>query len=1160
MFKKFVALMLSAIMMITMMCQGFVVFAEEEKTPTLSMVVGNVDSYSKTNLGFYSKNTIRKYANDTSARAGENISVSFLIFDAKMINEVILRGNFDKSVIMPIKYEEEGQAWDVYDQTKSNEAIVQGGMLNDKGSYVQVGEDGKKSYFYLEATSEEFVDVSSTPLTFGEDYALNGGLMFTITFKALQSFDNISDVISMQLAEIVTESEAEPLEIKHNDAWCLHQLNEDEKQECGDYLICSFCGDIVAEPEKHVVEDGICVVCGAICNHRWGEFSTGVDGIETRYCENCDSVETRDCQFEVTTIEPTCQSQGYDLHTCKNCGANFRDEYTDIIDHIAGKETVEIIVDSTCKVEGTGDAVVKCTMCDYEFSRKTQSLPKKEHKPVLVSVVAPKCEKSGYTVYRCAECGSMYSTDPVKATGHNWVVDEAVEPTCTEDGKTQGEHCEYCGEVTVPQETIPALKHLAGETKTENKVEPTCIQDGGYDLVVRCENCTEIMSSEHITVEKIEHNYVADVTEPTCKDDGYTTYTCDMCQDSYVNDYKEKTGHKEVIKEHNIASCDSTGEIIYECETCGNLRKVIVPPTGEHNYEFFEVIEPTCTEDGYTLEKCSTCGETKKLNFVSPAGHKKSEEQKINEIVATCTSEGGYDIARVCTVCGEVFNPLHYVVGVLPHSYEAVVTPASCIAQGYTTYTCKNCGNSYIGNYVGAKGHTNGEPTVENLIDATCTQKGSYENVICCKDCGIELSRTTCVIEVKDHEYKANVIAATCTAQGYTIFNCQGCGHTYIGDIVPVAEHTNVVLEEKLSNCTEDGYKKFKCSVCGFAKTEIIESPGHIEVVDEGKPATCTETGISNGKHCSVCGKVLATQDVTPALGHKEQEISNAAATCTEEGYKVYKCNVCGEERKVVTKPALGHIEALKFGKDATCTETGLTDGKYCVTCNKVLQEQEVVSPTGHTSGKPVVENSKDATCTEEGSYESVVKCTVCKAEVSREKKAVEKVEHQYIKNTVAATCVDLGKDTYTCKVCGYSYDEYGELGDHNYTAKKVKPTYYADGYTLYTCDTCGVSTKGAKTKKLALAKTKITKLTGKSKAFAVSYKKVSGATGYQIEYSRKKNFTYSKTTKTTSVSKTIKGLKGGNTYYVRVRAYHSEKGKKTVYSPWVSKTVKVKK
>ena len=82
------------------------------------------------------------------------------------------------------------------------------------------------------------------------------------------------------------------------------------------------------------------------------------------------------------------------------------------------------------------------------------------------------------------------------------------------------------------------------------------------------------------------------------------------------------------------------------------------------------------------------------------------------------------------------------------------------------------------------------------------------------------------------------------------------------------------------------------------------------------------------------------------------------------------------------------------------------------------------------------------------------------------------------------------------------------------------------------------------------------------AESFRVTTKKNSGVTGYQIKYSLKKNFSNSKkiTVKGSKLNKTVKGLKGGKRYYVRIRAYKKTSGGK-VYSKWSGwKSVKIAK
>ena len=150
----------------------------------------------------------------------------------------------------------------------------------------------------------------------------------------------------------------------------------------------------------------------------------------------------------------------------------------------------------------------------------------------------------------------------------------------------------------------------------------------------------------------------------------------------------------------------------------------------------------------------------------------------------TYADEGRH--ARVCETCG---GTLEY------EDHDVIVRgagDATCTAEGYTgDEFCSVCGEKLSeGQIIPAKGHTEGDPVAENVIQATCTEDGSYEVVTYCADCGVELHRVPKTEKAFGHITEVvGAKEATANEDGYTGDEvCTVCGETVkAGEVIPAA-------------------------------------------------------------------------------------------------------------------------------------------------------------------------------------------------------------------------------------------------------------------------------------------------------------------------------------------------------------------------------------
>lgn len=111
----------------------------------------------------------------------------------------------------------------------------------------------------------------------------------------------------------------------------------------------------------------------------------------------------------------------------------------------AKDKAVSEVVGETGRVRDTIELYIKYITCG-------------EHRHVIEEIAAT-CTEPAYTIDSCDKCGWRFSKSKTgEPLGHVPVVDEAADPTETEEGLTEGSHCARCGAVLEAQEVIPALQ------------------------------------------------------------------------------------------------------------------------------------------------------------------------------------------------------------------------------------------------------------------------------------------------------------------------------------------------------------------------------------------------------------------------------------------------------------------------------------------------------------------------------------------------------------------------------------------------------------------------------------------------------------------------------------------------------------------------------
>ena len=446
------------------------------------------------------------------------------------------------------------------------------------------------------------------------------------------------------------------------------------------------------------------------------------------------------------------------------------------------------------------------------------------------------------------------------------------------------------------------------------------------------------------------------------------------------------------------------------------------------------------------------------------------------------------------------------------HSWDGNTSQgATCVTPGTIKKTCSACyAEKFVDGDTDPNTHVNTRTI--NAKTADCENDG-YTGDTYCDDCNKTIKTGTAtpklghLDENKDHicDRGCGIAQGTCSDSATDgDHKCDyGCGKVLEdcsdkandGDHkCDICDEDNVTAHIKGSE-TKENITEATCGNAGkydsvYYCTECnTEMERTNDVTIAQKPhnwQAATYSWTADGKICT------ATRTCANNAAHTESETVNAtgvqtvAPTCEEKGATLYTADfeadwAVTQTNTVYDIPAKNHTPAeavIENNTPATCTKDGSYDTViYCSVegCKKQISRvTTTVTATGHTAGAVVVENEVDATCTTGGSYDNVTYCTVCGEETSRETITVPQKGHTagavVVENNVPATCTTDGSyDNVTyCTVCGtqtsretIAVPQKGHTAGAIVVENNVPETCTTDGsYDNVTyCTVCGIET-----------------------------------------------------------------------------------------------------